>query len=264
MIFIKENLFLKDVIKAASFSDQWLFLGWHDIRSKYRRTILGPLWIILVNLITILCFTVIGGALFNQDIKGFLPHVAAGMFVWAFIGSILGESCNNFITNAHILQNLNINPTAIILRMVVRNIIIFLHSLVIIFLILLLLGHGLSMNMFYFFLAVPIYLVGAVAISVICGFLGTRYRDISFLVQSILTIFPFITPIMWKIEMLGNKQFIAYINPITHYIAIMREPLLGNKVHIIHYIISSSISIILLILANYLYNKFRHRLVFWL
>lgn len=255
---------VKDFQDAIKFKDQWMYLGWHEIVSKYRRTKLGPFWLIIVNLVTIFCFSVVGSLLFKIEIKLFLPHVACGLFVWAYVSSILIDSCNVFISQAYVMQNLNVNPMTFCLRLFVKNTLIFAHCLPVLFVMLLLLGHSLHLQSLLIFLILPIFLITSLSISLIFGILSARYRDISHMVQSLLTIFPFITPIMWKTEMLGNYAYVANLNPITHYIAIVRDPILGNPLPFMSYIATSIISTVLFIIALYLYNNFKHRIVFWL
>ena len=77
-------------------------------------------------------------------------------------------------------------------------------------------------------------------------------------------IFAFLTPIMWRPEMLGEKAYLTNFNPLTHYISILREPLLGQYPQAISYIFTISSSIIFISLANIIYNKYRKQLVHWL
>ena len=258
------SFFTHDLIEAFRNHDQWLFLGWHDIKSKYRRTSLGPLWIVIVNLITILCFSVVGAALFNQDVRWFLPHATVGLFVWYYVASILTESCMVFSSQDYLLQNLNITPLTLVLRMFVKNTISFSHSFIVIIAVILLFTPGFSIQSLLVFLAIPFFAITSTSISIILGIVSTRFRDINHAVQSLMTIFPFITPLIWKEEMLGSRAYIAKINPATHYIALFRDPLLSNEIKSYTYIITAIMSVSLLLLSIYIYNKFRHRLIYWL
>lgn len=258
------NFFRDDLKEALSQPDQWLYLGWHDIKSKYRRTKLGPTWIVLVNLVTVLCFSVVGATLFKQDMRSFLPHVTVGLFVWYYIAAILSDSCIVYNSQAPLLQNLNTNQLTLCLRLFVRNTIAFMHSFVVIILVLIFLLSDYSFEMLYAFFALPIYMLTALALSIIFGTFATRFRDVGHIVQSIVTIFPFVTPLIWKVEMLGDRQYIADFNPVTHYVALMRDPLLGNPIKMQTYLITLGITAIMLLFSAALYNKYRYRIVYWL
>src|ERR1700761_226604 len=68
------------------------FLAWEDIRQRYVRTLLGPIWIILTNAIW---FGVIGfvmANLFAQKIEDYLPFLVSGVITWSLIATCIGES----------------------------------------------------------------------------------------------------------------------------------------------------------------------------
>ena len=40
----------------------WLHLGWQDIRQRYRRSVLGPIWITISMAVTAVALGILGGA----------------------------------------------------------------------------------------------------------------------------------------------------------------------------------------------------------
>jgi len=254
---------IEDLIIALKSKDLWVYLAWHDIVSKYRRTTLGPLWSILITASSIICMSVLGSILFKINLKDFLPHVACGMVIWTFISSIIIESCLVFIGQAGLIQNIKLPLLSFVLRMFLRNAILFLHSFVILFVVLILFS---SINA-HFFLMIPsflIYLINAVAIGVLLGFFASRYRDIIYIIQALLNIIVLMTPIMWKVEMLGEYSILANLNPFTHFIALFREPLLGQSINTFSLKYVVVFTVINSTLAHYLYSRFKNRLIFWL
>lgn len=254
---------IADFIIALKNKDAWIYLAWHDVVAKYRRTTLGPVWAIVITAVSILCMSVLGSILFKTNLRDFLPHVACGMVVWTFINSIILESCSIFVSQSGLIQNVKVSLLALVLRMFLRNTIIFLHSFVILFLILIIFS---SLNL-YFFLIIPsffIYALNAMALGILLGFFATRYRDILYIIQALLSIVMLITPIMWRVEMLGEYSILADLNPFTHFIALFREPLLGRGISTlsIQYVVVFTIAN--LFMAQCMYNKFKNRLVFWL
>lgn len=259
-----DNHFLQDFIKAIKHKDQWVLLAWYDIKSKYRRTVLGPIWILIVNLITIGCFAMVGAALFGQSLRNFLPHVAIGMFVWYYISGILNESCNIFTGNAYLIKNLNVNYLSLVLRLFIRNTIYFAHSIVLIVIIVALFVQNIGGTIFLTFFAIPCFALSSIGLCLIIGISTARYRDIGNLITSSMTIVPFVTPLMWKKEMLGDRTYIADLNPITHFISIIREPLINNNFPIGSYIICCLVSLAIFLTGMIVYNKYMKRTIFWI
>lgn len=253
----------KDFIAAFKSKDLWIYLGWFDVLSKYRRTTLGPLWSIVMTGISILCMSVVGSLLFKANIRDFFPHVACGMITWGYLSAIIAESCTTFTSYSNIIQNVKLPLISFVLRAFVRNTIIFAHSLVIL-LIVLIVFNKMSWSIFYIIPALAVYFVNAISMGIILGFFSTRYRDVSYIVLSLLNILVLLTPIMWRKEMLGEHEYLANFNPITHFIEIIRAPLLGNEISNISIYYCFAITVALWLFASYLYKNFKNRLVFWL
>lgn len=254
---------LKDLLASLLYKDLWIHLAWNDVTAKYRRTTLGPLWAIIITAVSILCMSVLGAVLFKVNLRDFLPHVACGMVIWGFISAVVMESCAVFITYAGLIQNVKLPLLSFVLRMFLRNSILFLHSFVIL---LIVIGFfsSFSIKMLLLIPGFLIYAINAISFGVLLGFFATRYRDITYIIQAVLNIIVLLTPIMWKVEMLGEYQILANINPFTHFIALFREPLLGRSIDdfsLLYVIVFTCVSFIL---AQYLYAKFKNRLVFWL
>ena len=106
-------------------------LGWTDIRLRYRRSVIGPFWITLSMGTFILLLGVIYARLFNMDIKTYLPFLTAGYLVWGFISAGANEGCNAFHEGGQILKQIRLPYSLHIFRVLWRNFIVFLHTLVV-------------------------------------------------------------------------------------------------------------------------------------
>ena len=84
-----------------------------DFVSKYKQTILGPLWAVIQPLLITIVFTVIFGSLANLttlDVKAteetvipaFLFYMA-GTICWSYFSSTVSSTANTFITNSSIM-----------------------------------------------------------------------------------------------------------------------------------------------------------------
>ena len=65
-------------------------------------------------------------------------------------------------------------------------------------------------------------------IALVAAVISARYRDVPLMIQNILNILFWFTPLMYFPEQLGQQTVLADYNPFTHMIALMREPLLGG------------------------------------
>ena len=71
--------------------------------------------------------------------------------------------------------------------------------------------------------------LNAVWVGLLLGLLCARFRDIPPMITNLVQVALFLTPIMWKKEMLGRYEWThADLNPFHHFIEIVRAPLLGQ------------------------------------
>src|SRR5258708_32822844 len=83
----------RDLLSAFEAWPLWTMLGWNDIRQRYRRSTLGPLWITLSMAVFIGVLGVIYSRIFHVEVDIYLPFLTAGYVTWGFIAQVINESC---------------------------------------------------------------------------------------------------------------------------------------------------------------------------
>lgn len=122
---------LADLVAGLRNQELWLHLGWQDIRQRYRRSVLGPLWITIATGVTALAMGLLYGELFDQDIKTFLPYVTLGFIFWNFIQMSILDGAEVFSKNEGLIKQIPAPVSVHVYRVVWRQLIIFAHNLVI-------------------------------------------------------------------------------------------------------------------------------------
>lgn len=123
---------VKDLRDGLASRELWLHLGWQDIKQRYRRSVLGPLWIVIATGVTAIAMGLLYGELFGMDIKVFLPYVALGFIFWNFIQSSILDGAEVFSKNEGLIKQLPAPVSVHVYRVVWRALIIFAHNVVII------------------------------------------------------------------------------------------------------------------------------------
>ena len=145
------NIILNDLADCLKNSRIWLILSFYDIKTRYRRTAIGPFWLSLGTGVTILGLGLVWGAIFELNLKEFFPYIATGMIIWTFIASILTESCSVFISQASVIHNVKISYLVHIMTMISRNIIIFLHNMIVVVFVYIYFGKTIGFEALLFF-----------------------------------------------------------------------------------------------------------------
>jgi len=242
----------------------WGTLGWHDIRQRYRRSVIGPFWFTLSTAILVAVLGTLYSILLKQEISEYLPYLAVGLIVWQYLSTSINEGCNAFIGSDHLIKQIRMPLTIHVCRIAWRNFMILLHSLPVAVVALIWFGRWPGAE----FLLVPfglfVLLLHAVWIGVVLGVLCTRFRDIQPIVNSLVTVAFFFTPVMWSPEILKDRSWVADFNPFYHIIEIIRAPIVGRSIELDSWLWATVSLVIGFLFAKWLLRRYRHRVPYWL
>lgn len=259
-----------DLSEGLRNRELWLHLGWQDIKQRYRRSVLGPLWITIATGVTAVAMGLLYGELFGMDLKQFLPYVALGFIFWNFIQSSILEGAEVFSKNEGLIKQLPAPVSVHVYRVVWRQLIIFAHNVVIIVIIFVVFPPPLSWTVLLVIPAIALYVLNAVWVSIVFGILSTRFRDIGQLLTTVVQLVFFMTPIIWSAQSLGNAQSkpssrlkLVELNPMYHYLDIARGPLLGQSVAFYHWAIVIGCTLFGWLMGMLVMRNYRARVAYW-
>lgn len=254
----------EDIVEGLGFWRLWSAMGWQDVRNRYRRSVLGPLWLTLSMAILAGSLAVVYGSLFRIEISSYIGYLCIGLSVWGLFSSSFTDGCQSFLGSEYIIKQTKLPYSAYVFRILWRNIIIFLHNIVIFFLVVIGMGQwpgaiGL--------LALPgtILLICTMTwLSLLLGLACVRFRDIPPIIANLTQLLFLITPIMWKPETLGERRVLIDLNPVFHIIEVVRAPLLGQMPGALNWSVAILIAVAGSIITFLVFSRCRRHLSFWL
>ncbi|MFI9008791.1 ABC transporter permease [Actinosynnema sp. NPDC053489] len=276
-----------DVRDAWRQRELWGHLGWQDIKQRYRRSVIGPLWITISMGTTALALGLLYSQLFNQQLGTFLPYVTVGFIIWNFILGVVTEGTEVFIANEGLIKHLPAPITVHVLRMVWRQALFLAHNMVVYLAVVAIffsslvgeyrmegdatLQPGLSWGVLMAIPAFALIVVNAVWVALLFGIISTRFRDIPPVINSFINLVFFMTPIVWHVGVLnkvtdgqgGWRILIAEMNPIYHYVEIFRAPLLGHTQDWHHWVVVGVLTVVGWTLALIAMRNYRARVSYW-
>ncbi|MGH8678562.1 MAG: ABC transporter permease [Burkholderiales bacterium] len=256
-------LALKDLWDGICGIYIWPMLGWQDIKQRYRRSVIGPFWLTISYGAMIGGMGPLYGRLLQQDISAYFPYLAVSFVFWILLSGIMTDACNAFISAEGFIKQVKLPLTVHVLRVVWKNVLILAHNFVIVILVMVFYRSPLTWSLLLIPLGVLMIAVNGVWVGILFGLLSARFRDIPQMVASLVQLAFFLTPVMWRPEMLGSKQWVVDLNPLYHFLEIVRAPLLsgGSAVaswSIVFFITAAGFALTLL-----LFSRYRARVAYW-
>lgn len=159
----------------------WLHFSVDDVRLRYRRTYLGPLWMTLSMAFLVLSLGLLYSEFFGIATGQYLPYVGVSLICWLLISNIVNESAVTLVQNGDVIQNTPLPIAIFALRVVARNLVIHAHNIAILPFVYLVWPEYLTWNLLLILPGIALFTFGAlpvaIAISLLGGGFATRARS---------------------------------------------------------------------------------------
>jgi ABC-type polysaccharide/polyol phosphate export permease len=257
------RLALADVMQGMASIHVWSALGWQDVVQRYRRSLLGPLWLTLSTGIMVAIMGPLYGKLFNQDIASYFANLAVGFVLWQMVSGLVIDSCAAFVSAEGYIKQVKLPLSIHVLRVVWKNLIIFFHNMLVVVAVLAYVRPPLTPGLLLFPVALAFFALNGFLFGTIIGIVSARFRDIPMIVANIVQAAFFLTPIIWQPAMLGRHQWAVNLNPFYHFIEIMRAPLLGAPPNPWSWPAVAAITLLGCLLTLATLSRYRARIAYW-
>lgn len=257
----------------------WLALAWEDIRTSYKRSVFGVMWITL----SFAMFVGVKLAIFIPIFKGvdpgeFSAYLAIGFFVWQFLSMTVTTAPQVFTSSENWIKNDPLPLSLYVYRAITRHMFSFALTAIVVAAALAILtatGHadpppgeepkwGVTWTAWLVIPATAAFVLNALWVKLFFGVVCTRYRDIGHLIQAVMRVMFFLSPIFWMPQQMGEQVMaILWWNPLAHFIWILRTPLMYGDPAIESWIFVGVVTLVGWCLAFAAFALYRRRIVFW-
>jgi len=214
-----------------AYRDLLYLLVWRDIKSRYRQMALGPLWIILQPLMTIVVFSFVFGK-FAQIPSDDLPYpifAYTALLPWQLFATAMTKSADSLVNNIHLISKVYFPRIIVPIAAVCISLADFGASF----------GILLIMMLFYQIypslavLVLPFYLLLAIATALAVGLwlaaLSVKFRDVQLGVTYLVQLWFYATPVIYPTSLVPESwQFVFRLNPMAQVAEGFRWALLGR------------------------------------
>ena len=213
----------------------WLFFK-RNYSTKYKQTILGPLWLILSPLLTVTLYSVVFGGLGKLSTDG-VPHFVfylCSNALWSFFAVCLNQTSTTFTANAAIMGKVYfprlVMPISSVLTGML-DLVIQLGILLVVMIGYLISGYRFAIGPTLLLAPVLILQTGILGLSfgTIVASLTTKYRDLAVLVSFGVSLWMYATPVVYTAGLIPEKYLGLYmINPMSPIMECWRNAVIGS------------------------------------
>lgn len=265
LITAKKNPFKLNLKETAKYKDLiWLFVQ-RDFKTKYKQTILGPLWFVIQPLLTTFVFTIVFGMIAGIPTDGvpkFLFYLA-GNVPWLLFAAVVNQTSATFYSNARLFGRVYfpriITPISTVITCFFNFLIQF-FMFIVIDVVLILTGSNAQITVYALLSPLLILQLGLLGMSVgiIISSLTVKYRDLQVLVGFGVQLWMYLSPVVYSVSNIENETLktLVMLNPVTPAIEFMRKGFVGTgTVSWLYLGISFAITVVLAFFSLVVFNR---------
>jgi lipopolysaccharide transport system permease protein len=215
------------------YKDLLIMLTWRDIKIRYKQSIMGFAWAILMpvlivgsGLIVMVAFSTVSGKPVN---KMDVLSVAIKAVPWAFFVGGIRFATSSLVMNKELVTKIYFPREILPLASILANVFDFAIAGAVLALILMVVGSGASIHLLW----VPIYMLLLLLLTAGFGMLlacaNLFFRDVKYLVEVILTYGIFFTPVFYSASTLGKWGPVLLLNPVGPILEGLRDTMILHK-----------------------------------
>ncbi len=201
-----------------------------EVKIKYKSAVLGHLWALLNPLLLMLVFSFVFSVIMRVQINNYPAFLLCALLPWFYLSFSLNGATTSIVDNASLIKKAYFPHEVIPLAIVLANLYNFLISLVLLFAFLLFYSIYPSLAWFYLPLVVLLQSIFVLGLCLLSSAMHTMFRDIKYIVELILLIWFYATPIFYPLSFVpDNIRRFFLLNPLTVFINLYRGILLDRQ-----------------------------------
>lgn len=200
-----------------------------ELYARYKNTVLGFFWLVIIPLLQMFIIGFVYTYFIRQSMEHFLLFLYIGLLAWNFFSASLSKATSSIVSERSLIKCAVFPREIIPLSIILSN---FTHV-------------GLALLLY----AIPVYFAGtftlqslilllpavlwlvvnAVGFSLLCSALNVRHRDVNFLIQALLLVWFYATPILYPLSVIPQQfRWIWSLNPMTAVVTLLQHVFLNT------------------------------------
>lgn len=254
-IDIKELFHYKDLI--------WLFFK-RNYTTRYKQTVLGPLWLVISPLVTVLLYSFVFGNLAGLS-TGDVPQIVfylCSNALWRFFSACLTETSGTFTANAGIMGKVYFPRLVMPISSVLTGALDLVIQLAMLIIAMICYSiSGFHFNLGPALLLAPVIVIQTGILGLGCGIiiasLTTKYRDLVVLASFGIQLWMYASPVVYTVGLIPERYTSLYMmNPMAPILECWRNSMTGSGEYCWKYWgISWIVSFIVLLIGVLLFSR---------
>lgn len=203
-----------------------------DFEAKYKRALLGIVWAVGLPLIQAALLAIVFSRLIAISGNGtFAIYVLSGIAAWSYFSSVIVPGSTAIVDNSSLTDKVWFPRAILPTSPVISNLPGLFVTTIVVLVCLVPLGGTYGLHTVIFIPAVLLVIAFAWALSLVAAAMHVYFRDVRFIVQALMLLWFYVTPIAYPAKALGHLGKYLPFNPMTGVVALFHMAVLGYEPH---------------------------------
>jgi len=228
-----------------------------DIKTKYRRSILGVLWTLLNPLLMMIVLSIVFSNLFRFDIENFPVYLLSGQVIFNFFNEATTSAMNSIIGSSTLIRKMYIPKYLFTLSKILSSVINIMASFCALIFVMLVMRVELHVTIILVVIPIALVVVLSTGVGLIIAAFAVKFRDLLHLYGVFTTVLLYLTPVIYPVTILtGLVKKIVRFNPLTNILEMFRDVIMYDTFPGLGVCAAAAIpSFALLLLGIYVFYK---------
>lgn len=235
-----------------------------DLQQIYRRSLFGLAWIGFSYSLFVIIKVIIFGIFVPVPQDLFTVWVAMGFWIWLFVIGCIMDGCNVFVHNRAWILGTRLPFSVYALQSVAKVLIRLALSVPFVIIFMYVASWSPTLSWAWAIPGIFVLALNGLWVQFVFGTICARYRDITHLTQALMQVLFFVTPILYTPDALGDYAKFLNYNPFTHFLAIVRDPVVYGSVPTLSWVVVGVITLVGWLLALAVFSRQGRRVAFYI
>lgn len=232
-LFVEKSKKLARNLKLFWFYRELLWnLAHREITQRYKQSVLGYAWVIINPLAQLLVMNFVFSTILKVNSLGvpFIIFLSVALLPWNLFTQSLSSSTSALVANSNLITKIYFPREILVYATIIAKIVDYFYSCVVLILLFIMFKTTITIHILWIPVILVIQLIFTMGLSLILATFNLFYRDIQYLLNLILMVWMYLTPIMYPVEMLPEGyRFIFTLNPMAVIINAYRQVMLSGS-----------------------------------
>lgn len=202
-----------------------------ELRGKYKGSVLGFLWSLLIPLFQLLIYTIVFSVFMRSGIEKFYIFLFVALIPWLFFNNCIASGATSIIQQKNLVEKIYFPRMVLPVAFAISSFINMLLNFIIVFAALFVSGIGVDLTVLWYLpIILLIEFVMGIGGALLFSALTVYFRDLEYILNIVLMAWMYMTPILYPLEQVPEEvRNFLYLNPMTAVIIAFRDILYYQK-----------------------------------